>query len=147
MQGMMQGGMAGNPMMNMMQMMQQRMAAPASNEPVRNSRFSSEPGQTRPLFAAGGQGGGSSPSNAAPPPLPTGRVVATSKNTKIMHPEEDISLEELKARKYQHLADRSGPVQFNFSMKQQQQQSDEIQQQNIYQQPSSAVSGAFDGAP
>ena len=65
-----------------------------------------------------------------------------------MHPEEDISLEELKARKYQHLADRSGPVQFNFSMKQQQQQqqqqqSEELPPQNSYHQPSSAVSGAF----
>jgi hypothetical protein len=45
-----------------------------------------------------------------------------------MHPDEDISLEELKARKYQHLADRSGPVQFNFSMKPIQQQEEQLQQ-------------------
>ena len=73
--------------------------------------------------------------------MPTGRVVASSKNTKIMHPEEDISLEELKARKYQHLADRSGPVQFNFSMKP---QTDDIPPQNNYAPPmSNAAQGAF----
>ena len=58
-----------------------------------------------------------------------------------MHPEEDISLEELKARKYQHLADRSGPVQFNFSMKP---QTDDIPPQNNYAPPmSNAAQGAF----
>lgn len=143
--------MANNPMMNMMQMMQQRMAAPAQNQSS-NSRFSSEAGQSRPLFAAGSQGGRGSPSNAPPPPPSAGRVVASSKNCKIMHPDEDISLEELKARKYQHLADRSGPVQFNFSMKPIQQQEEQLQQHQQqqhnqqYNQQGSAP-GSFDNTP
>ena len=47
---------------------------------------------------------------AQPPPLPTGgvgqpvgKVVPSSANSKIIHPEDDVSLEELKAKKYKHL--------------------------------------------
>ena len=58
-----------------------------------------------------------------------------------MHPEEDISLEELKARKYQHLADRSGPVQFNFSAKNQ--VDDAHHGPRDYGQPNPAISNAF----
>ena len=104
---------------------------------------SSTPSEGRPLFAAGsGSNGSSSGPSSAPPPPPTGRVVPSSKNTKIMHPEEDISLEELKARKYQHLADRSGPVQFNFSTNKNQ-MDDTHQGPRDYGQPNSAISNAF----
>lgn len=136
MQQMMQqknGGMP-NPMMNMGLMssmmnpaMQQNISSP-SNTPTPTphpgsasgppSRFSSQPrgghNQSKPLFPAGG-GGGMVGGGGEIKSLPIiGKVVACSSTTKIMHPEEDISLEELKARRYQHLADRSAPVTFNL---------------------------------
>ena len=72
-----------------------------------------------PLFAAGGGGGA-----PAPPPtgsmvtvgMSVGKVVPSSANSRIVHPEEDVSLEELKAKKYEHLANRTSTVQFSMGI-------------------------------
>lgn len=106
----------GNPMMGMMG--NPRMGMPMGGGQAgqqRQSRFSSNGAPPRPLFAGGVSGNHAPPPPSMPPVPSAGKVVVLTKNARIMHPEEDISLEELKARKYQHLADRSGPVQFNFS--------------------------------
>jgi len=100
-------GMMGNPRMGM------PMGGPSGQQ--QQSRFSGGNGAPRPLFAGGVSGNHAPPPPSMPPVPSAGKVVVQTKNARIMHPEEDISLEELKARKYQHLADRSGPVQFNFS--------------------------------
>jgi len=110
----------GNPMMGMMG--NPRMGMPMGGGQAgqqRQSRFSSNGAPPRPLFAGGVSGNHAPPPPSMPPVPSAGKVVVLTKNARIMHPEEDISLEELKARKYQHLADRSGPVQFNFSKPQQ----------------------------
>jgi len=123
MQSMSGGGGAPNPMAMMMQGMmggQQKPAVPPSSG---TSRFSSTPGggaapAPPPLFAAGG---GSAP---APPPtgsmvtvgMSVGKVVPSSANSRIVHPEEDVSLEELKAKKYEHLANRTSTVQFSMGI-------------------------------
>lgn len=62
--------------------------------------------------------------NQAPVPPPSGalvtvgmsvgKVIASSANSRIIHPEEDVSLEELKAKKYEHLANRTSTVQFSM---------------------------------
>merc|ERR1711962_101306 len=73
------------------------------------------------------------PSNMTPPPpggppgsggalvrgavgQPVGKIVSSSANSRIVHPEDDVSLEELKAKKYKHLADRTGTVQFSMGL-------------------------------
>ena len=73
---------------------------------------SSEPNPPgRPLFAAGSV---AAPVPVQPPPMPSGggvgdsvgKVISSSANSKIIHPEDDVSLEELKAKKYKHLGTR-----------------------------------------
>ena len=72
---------------------------------------SSEPNPPgRPLFAAGSI----AIPPVQPPPMPSGgvgdsvgKVISSSANSKIIHPEEDVSLEELKAKKYKHLGTRT----------------------------------------
>jgi len=112
-----------NPMAMMMNMMGGGGgAAPTSTRPPSSgtSRFSSTPGgaaQPPPLFAAGGN-------QPAPPPsgamvtvgMSVRKVVPSSANSRIIHPEEDVSLEELKAKKYEHLANRTSTVQFSMGI-------------------------------
>jgi len=72
------------------------------------SLVSSEPPGPRPLFAAGqaqpppGGPPGSGPVRGAVG-QPVGKIVSSSANSRIVHPEDDVSLEELKAKKYKHL--------------------------------------------
>merc|ERR1719427_1205092 len=115
-----------NPMMAMMKNMMpnQSSAGQPSNmappPPTGGSRFSSEPSGAGPLFAAGQ----SQPPPGGPPsgPVrgavgqPVGKIVSSSANSRIVHPEDDVSLEELKAKKYKHLADRTGTVQFSMGL-------------------------------
>merc|ERR1712137_648283 len=126
MQQQMGGGNAmANPMMAMMKnMMPNQPSGPASNmapPPPGGSRFSSEPPGPRPLFAAGqaqpppGGPPGSGPVRGAVG-QPVGKIVSSSANSRIVHPEDDVSLEELKAKKYKHLADRTGTVQFSMGL-------------------------------
>ena len=116
-----------NPMMAMMKnMMPNQPSGPASNmapPPPGGSRckpiiismnkyfallVSSEPPGPRPLFAAGqaqpppGGPPGSGPVRGAVG-QPVGKIVSSSANSRIVHPEDDVSLEELKAKKYKHL--------------------------------------------
>ena len=48
--------------------------------------------------------------------MSVGKVVPSSANSRIVHPEEDVSLEELKAKKYEHLANRTSTVQFSMGI-------------------------------
>lgn len=130
-------GMMGNP----------RMGMPMGGGPAgqqQQSRFSSGNGAPpRPLFAGGVSGNHAPPPPSMPPVPSAGKVVVLTKNARIMHPEEDISLEELKARKYQHLADRSGPVQFNFSKP----QPTSVLPNHMDNGGGNGYSNAFDGPP
>merc|ERR1712151_899283 len=97
----------------MKNMMPNQPSGPASN-------MAPPPGP-RPLFAAGqaqpppGGPPGSGPVRGAVG-QPVGKIVSSSANSRIVHPEDDVSLEELKAKKYKHLADRTGTVQFSMGL-------------------------------
>ena len=93
-----------------------------------------------PLFAAGG--GVMLGQAPLPPPsgalvtvgMSVGKVVASSANSRIIHPEEDVSLEELKAKKYEHLANRTSTVQFSMGSMNNGQSSNQ-QRENTYSVP------------
>ena len=92
---------------------------------------------TPPLFAAGGMGnGGGAPmppsSSMVTVGTPVGKVVPSSANSRIVHPEDDVSLEELKAKKYKHLADRTSTVQFSMGMQTQPPRDNPVQQSQSY---------------
>jgi len=145
---------APNPMAMMMNMMggggAAQNTAPAS---MGTSRFSSTPGTpappATPLFAAGG--GVMLGQAPLPPPsgalvtvgMSVGKVVASSANSRIIHPEEDVSLEELKAKKYEHLANRTSTVQFSMGSMNNGQSSNQ-QRENTYSVPDAFDRGGSD---